>query len=110
MKLLLDENLSPGLVERLADLYPGSIPVLGQGWGGSSDSALFIHAVAHEFVLVSHDTDFGGMTLLRGKSPKIILLRQGNMSTAETGRVLRTFHEQIEAFVQDPGRQLLELR
>ena len=110
MKLLLDENLSPGLVERLADLYSGSISVLGQGWGGKSDSALFLHAVAHGFVLVSHDTDFLEMTLLRGQSPKIILLRQGNMSTAETERVLRTFHEQIEAFVEDPGRQLLELR
>ena len=33
MKLLLDENLSPRLVESLSDLYPGSEHVENAGFG-----------------------------------------------------------------------------
>jgi hypothetical protein len=37
VKLLLDENLSPRLVEALSDLYPGSENVANAGLGGAAD-------------------------------------------------------------------------
>jgi predicted nuclease of predicted toxin-antitoxin system len=40
LKLLFDQNLSPGLVERLADLYPGSTHVYSMGLDRASDLAV----------------------------------------------------------------------
>lgn len=45
MKLLFDENISPKLPLRPADLYPGSVPGLGQFWGTQTDQEIFQHAL-----------------------------------------------------------------
>jgi len=109
MKLLLDENISPKLTLRLADLYPGSVSVLGQGWGGQTDQEVFLHALDLGLTGVSHDRDFESLALLH-PGGKVILLTGGNLSTTETERLLRLFFEQIEAFGLDSSQQVLELR
>ena len=66
MKLLFDENLSPGLVRSLMDDFPDSIHVSDVGLASSSDEALWRHARDNDFTLVSKDTDFNQMSFLRG--------------------------------------------
>lgn len=46
MKLLLDENLSRRLVDRLADLFPGSTHVALAGLLHSPDTSIWEHAKA----------------------------------------------------------------
>ena len=44
MKLLLDENLSPRLVKRLDELFPGTLHVRDLGLQSADDDAVWRHA------------------------------------------------------------------
>ncbi len=98
MKLLFDENLSPGLVHALLDLYPGSRHVTECGLRGASDSAVWQFAEQNGFVIVSKDSDFSRRSSLAGSPPKVIWLRFGNCTTQRIDFVLRNTRERIEAF------------
>jgi predicted nuclease of predicted toxin-antitoxin system len=63
VKLLFDENLSPGLVSRLADLFPNSAHVHECGLGESSDTAIWAFAAREDFTIVSKDWDFHDQAL-----------------------------------------------
>jgi predicted nuclease of predicted toxin-antitoxin system len=100
VKLLLDENLSPRLIESLSDLYPGSEHVNNCGLGSAEDSAVWEYAMAHGFSIVSKDSDFAERSVLYSDSPKIIWVRIGNCSTAEIEEVLRSANDMIRKFIE----------
>lgn len=81
MKLLLDENLSPRLVARLTDLFPGSSHVHECGLGASPDTVIWDFAASNGFTIISKDLDFHDRSVLRAGPPKVIWLRTGNCST-----------------------------
>lgn len=58
MKLLFDENPSPRLAARLADLLPGSTHVHSCGLGSEVDLVIWRYAALHGFTIVSKDLDF----------------------------------------------------
>ncbi len=78
MKLLLDENLSPRIVEVLSDVYPYSVHVHQCGLGSAGDAAFWEHAKKLGFTIVSKDSGFEERSVLLGAPPKIILIRTGN--------------------------------
>jgi len=80
MKLLFDHNLSPRLVQRLADLYPGASHVALGGLDRATDLAVWTYAQTNEYVIVTKDSDFNDVSVLRGFPPKVIWLRLGNCS------------------------------
>ena len=53
MKLLFDQNLSPKLVNRLADLLPGSSHVQSVGLDCANDDVVWEYARQNEFAIVS---------------------------------------------------------
>ena len=55
MKLLFDQNLSPDLVKRLAELYPDSSHVYQLGLERSSDREICHYALANGFSIVTKD-------------------------------------------------------
>src|SRR4029453_17598846 len=65
VKLLFDENLSPGLVSRLTDLFPNSAHVHECGLGESSDTAIWEFAAREDFTIVSKGWDFHDQPVLR---------------------------------------------
>ncbi len=95
MKLLLDENLSPRLVELLSDLYPASQHVDAVGLGGSDDSKVWKYAQTHQFAIVSKDSDFLERSVLESEPPKVIWIRLGNCSTSDVERALRSQYEAV---------------
>ncbi|HJX29360.1 MAG TPA: DUF5615 family PIN-like protein [Thermoanaerobaculia bacterium] len=97
-KLLFDENLAPRLVAALADIYPNSAHVRDVGLEGSSDTAIWEHAAAGGFLLVTKDDDFHRLSVLRGFPPKVAWIRLGNCSTADIAQLLRTHHKQVMVF------------
>ena len=109
MKLLLDENLSPRLVESLADLYPGSDHVHNLNLGGAADTEVWNHAKAHRFAIVSKDSDFAERSVLEKDPPKIIWVRLGNCSTADVEMLLRSAHETIRRFIEEDEETCLLL-
>ena len=110
MKLLFDENLSFRLIAALADLYPGSTHVRMIGLLGADDPTIWAHATEHEFVLVSKDTDFYERSVLYGAPPKVIWLRIGNSTVADTADVLRDQYIRIRRFHDDSAATFLPLR
>jgi Domain of unknown function (DUF5615) len=57
VRLLLDENMSPVLVDLLNDSGIETTHVRDLGMQGGSDEQLLSYAAAHGFVLVSADTE-----------------------------------------------------
>jgi predicted nuclease of predicted toxin-antitoxin system len=63
MKLLFDQNLSPTLVQRLADLFPGSTHTERAGLARSDDVAIWEFCLREGFAVVSKDNDFGYLAI-----------------------------------------------
>jgi predicted nuclease of predicted toxin-antitoxin system len=110
VKLLLDENLSPRLLEPLSSLYPGSQHVTDCNLGGADDNAVWEYAKTNGFAIVSKDSDFTERSILSSNPPKIIWLRIGNCSTLEIEKLLRTAHELIRNFIENDDETCLLLR
>jgi predicted nuclease of predicted toxin-antitoxin system len=108
VKLLLDQNLSYKLVDRLADVFPGSTQVRLLGFARYSDSELWYYARTHGFVFVTKDEDIPELALLRGSPPKVVWVRIGNSTTQAVERLLRANVDVIRAFLDDPERTVLE--
>lgn len=109
MKLLLDQNLSQRLVQRLAAHFPDSKHVKDFGLTGDDDEAIWQFAAEMGFLLVSKDADFLHRSLLRGYPPKFVYVRAGNCTTARIAELLVTHAEHIEAFAADPAESVLFL-
>lgn len=109
MKLLLDENLSHRLVERLSDVYPGSQHVRQLGLKSAPDRIVLGYAELMDMVLVTKDTDFDDLGILRSDSAKILRLDLGNCTTAEAERVLRSLAAEVDALFQG-GRVVAIIR
>ncbi|ALW85542.1 hypothetical protein AUC43_10840 [Hymenobacter sedentarius] len=95
MKLLIDQNLSYRLVKQLQELFPGSEQVRRLGLTDRRDSAIWEYAQQHGFVILTQDEDFLDLSLLRGSPPKVILLRTGNLPSAQVADLLRTHQMMI---------------
>ncbi len=109
MKLLLDENLSFRLVRTLEDLYPGSAHVRQVGLLGAEDVRIWRYAADHAFMLATKDSDFYVRSLIFGAPPKVIWLRIGNSTVAETADLLRSQYVLIRRFAEDTTATFLPL-
>ena len=109
MKLLLDQNLAPGLVTALATLYPDSAHVRERGLATADDDAVWRYAADQGFTIVSKDADFHERSFLLGPPPKVIWIRRGNCSTDEVLALLHDAHAAIVQFEADPEASFLAL-
>ncbi|MFN7658232.1 MAG: DUF5615 family PIN-like protein, partial [Dolichospermum sp.] len=89
MKLLLDENLSDRIVDKILDLYPDSQHVKTLGLINTDDAIIWEFAKINSFVIISKDSDFHQRSLLYGHPPKFIYLRIGNSPTSKIVQILR---------------------
>lgn len=110
LRLLFDENLSPRLVEWLAESFPGSLHLDDVGLMGRSDGDVWNYARDFGFVLVSKDNDFRQLSFLQGAPPKVVWLRIGNAPTKAVVDLLLSRKDDIEVFVQDVDSALLALQ
>ena len=109
MKLLFDQNSSPKLVQRLADLFPGSLHVQSAGLDCAGDDQVWDFARQNGFAIVSKDADYSDLSVLRGTPPKVFWVQLGNCTTAEMETAFRSSYAEIEAFGQDASLGVLIL-
>ena len=109
MKLLFDENLSPGLVELLAADFPDSAHVAQALGRGCSDTQVWQHALAHGYAIVSKDNDFRQRAFLSGPPPKVVWLAVGNAGTQDIVDLIRAKSAEINQFADEPLAALLRL-
>lgn len=110
MKLLLDENLSDRIIERIVDLYPNSTHVKTLGLTNTDDQIIWEYAKLNNFIIVSKDSDFHQRSLLYSYPPKFIYLRIGNSSTFKIIQILRENFDTISQFENRQLESILVLR
>lgn len=98
-RLLLDENLSERLLLAIDSLFPGSRHVRGLGRQGAADTDVWDLALQGDFVILTRDEDFVGMSVLRGAPPKVVWLNVGNARNAAIAKVVQMRASDIERFV-----------
>lgn len=101
MKLLFDQNLSPRIVNRLADIFPDSSHVFLLSLHQAEDVEVWNYARDNNFVIVTKDADFGELGTLRGFPPQVIWLRVGNCTTQKIEELLRSNRDTIERLEHD---------
>lgn len=109
MKLLFDENLSPSLLRRVADLFPNSVHVRDVGMQAADDPLVWDYAKDNDFMIVSKDADMHDLSLIFGNPPKVVWLRLGNCSTRQVEELLRMDFDVIKLFYEDASVSLLVL-
>ena len=109
MKLLFDNNLSHKLVDRLAELYPDSSHVMLEGLDNAEDPAIWDLAKEHGFIIVTKDSDFNDLSLMKGCPPKVIWLRIGNSRVSTIEQIFRENVLVINTFLKDLELGILEM-
>jgi predicted nuclease of predicted toxin-antitoxin system len=109
VKLLFDQNLSPTLVEHLADVYPDSVHVSDVGLDRALDREVWDYAHERELTVVTKDADFEEMSMLRGFPPHVVWIRRGNCTTREIENILRQNRDAVEQLHENPDAGVVEL-
>lgn len=109
MKLLLDQNLSHRLVERLADLFRGSTRARLVGLDRATGAELWEYAAREGYAIVSRDVDLAEMAARRGAPPLVIWLRGGNSATSAVEAVLRARRADIIAAAENGQTACVEV-
>jgi predicted nuclease of predicted toxin-antitoxin system len=109
VRLLFDHNLSSRLPRLLEDIYPGAEHVMTIGLERGSDDDGWRYARDHACIIVTKDSDFRDLSVLRGFPPRVVWLRIGNCSTAEIEDLLRRSQVSILAFESEATTGLLTL-
>lgn len=79
MRLLVDANLSPSVAGQLRHAGHDAVHVIDVGLVTATDPEIVEHAEANDLVIVTVDTDFPMLVVLRRTtSPSIVLLRGVN--------------------------------
>ena len=110
MKLLLDHNLSPKLIVKLGDIFEDIGHIEHFGMSESEDRDVWEFARRHDYTIITKDSDFHDMSILRGPPPQLIWLRCGNSSTIMIEKLIREHLTQIVEFEKEPGECALVLR
>ncbi|HWC99165.1 MAG TPA: DUF5615 family PIN-like protein [Candidatus Sulfopaludibacter sp.] len=108
MRLLLDQNLSPKLAKRLADILPGLESVYEHDLIGASDPFIFSWAARLEFAAVlTADRDFVQLVEQCGPPPKIIRIERCEYPAKVIENLLRREALRIQHFLESDGVVLL---
>lgn len=108
-RLLLDQNLSPRLVDRLHETFDVA-HVRHRGLAAASDDEVWRFARENGLAIVTKDADFEELAILRGAPPKVVWLRLGNCSTSDVDQALRRHAGQIEAFLNSEDASIFVIR
>lgn len=109
MNLLFDQNISPRLVGRLVDLYPGSLHLGDVGLAWAADAVVVAFARENGYVLVTKDSDFYGGGFPVSPAPKVVWIRRGNCSTSEIEAILRRHFSDIANLAEAANLDMLML-
>ncbi len=110
MRLLFDANLSPKLVVRLADLFPGCVHAFDTDLARfASDEKVWDFARANQLTIVTADRDFLALSQLRGAPPKVVRIENCRHRTRDIELLLRRNAIRIADFAAS-DRPVLILR
>ena len=101
MNLLFDQNISYRITQLLGDIFPESKQVRNLKLENSTDRLIWDYAKENDYCIVTFDSDFYDLSLVRGSPPKIIWLRMGNTSTKSLEKIIRENEILIKEFLEN---------
>jgi len=99
MKLLFDQNISFRLIKLISDFYPNAKQVRELGLENATDNEIFEYAKKNNYSIVTFDSDFFDLNILKGFPLKIIWIRTGNTTTKNLEIILKNKYELIKSFM-----------
>lgn len=94
-KLLADENIHPKVVEYLRIRQCDVRDVFELGLSGHSDADILAKAKGEQWIVLTHDRDFGRLTILmRMPTAGIVYLRPGHIDPQFTIATLQSIDSQ----------------
>ena len=106
MKFLIDNNLSPLLAEFLKAAGHDAVHLRDLGMQAAPDPAVLQRALVDERVLVSADTDFGGLLpRSRATGPSVLLIRRlaGRRAAEQSAIILANLDQIAEDLTAGAG-------
>ena len=98
MKILIDMNLTPMWVFTFQNNGYGAVHWSSVGKPTASDYEIMDYALQNEFVVFTHDLDFGDiLAATRAKGPSVIQIRTDDTTPDGIGKVLLKALNQFEA-------------
>ena len=108
MRILLDQNLSPKLVRRLADLFPSLESAYEHGLTAATDTAIFSWARESGFAaVISADLDFVNLVGKIGSPPKVIRIEHCDFPSRVIEGLVRRDAVRIHRFLKSDQEVLL---
>jgi len=108
-KLLFDQNISYRIVKQLKDDFPECKHISNVGLNDEEDQEIWQYAKKNHFTIVTFDSDFYEICLIKGHPPKIIWIRSGNLPTVSLANLIKKHTVFIKTFLNDPSKAFLEL-
>lgn len=101
MKLLFDQNISYRITKILSKSFPAAKHISQVGLLDTSDMEIWEYARQHEYSIVTFDSDYYDLSIVKGCPPKIIKTgtKKSYISRIERGKSdiqISTFHKLIE--------------
>jgi predicted nuclease of predicted toxin-antitoxin system len=117
MKVLVDMNLSPRWVGVLTGAGIDAAHWSMVGPHNAADAEIMAYALAHDFVVLTHDLDFSAiLAATQGKKPSVVQLRADDTNPDVIGRAVLAALTQMDAELRDgalltiePGRTRLRV-
>ena len=109
MKLLLDQNLSFHLCDKLQNVFPNIKHVKEDSLEKASDDKIWQYALHNSYMIVTKDSDFSEKAIAKGSPPKVIWIKRGNCTTKNIEDLLRNNSLLIKNFSEDKESSILEL-
>jgi predicted nuclease of predicted toxin-antitoxin system len=98
MKLLVDMNLSPRWVDLLMRSGLDALHWSTVGAKNAPDSQIMAYALANDFVVLTHDLDFGTiLAATQGNKPSVVQIRADNVSPDAIGQRVLIALRQMES-------------
>jgi predicted nuclease of predicted toxin-antitoxin system len=100
MKFLLNENIAPSLSGLLSSIGWQSIHVTSIGLKGVSDHKIVEYCIENDYVIITHDLDYGRIVSLSGKrNPSVLTFRLEKISIEELFLLIKNNQIQITHYL-----------
>ena len=107
MKLLIDQNISYRLKTSLKNFFPDIKHIKELSLERASDEIIWKYAKENDFIILTKDSDFNDIAVMKGYPPKIIWIQKGNCSTDDIINLIIENHQTIIEFTGDKENSIL---
>ncbi|MCJ8209362.1 DUF5615 family PIN-like protein [Mucilaginibacter sp. RS28] len=109
MKLLLDQNISYKVARLLEDTFPETKHLKTLGLVDAPDAEIWQYPKAKGYTIVTFDSDFIDLSVLRSSLPKVVWLRFGNSTNLKIANKLISNRGAIIEFIKDSNNEIFFL-